>query len=69
MNSEAFAEQLAEILKSRACFFSELLREFADVDYRTFLLSWSALRAKYQLERDERGRYLLKKGELHAKRA
>ena len=59
MNPEALAEKLAEILKNRACFFSELLREFNTVDYRTFLLSWSALRTNYQLKRDEQGRYLL----------
>lgn len=60
LKSEELAEKLATLLKERSYMFSELLREFHQVDYRTFLLGWSELRTQYQLDRDEEGRYLLK---------
>ena len=58
MKPEELAEKLAVILIDRKCFFSELLLEHRDVDYRTFLLGWSELRERYNLSRDEEGHYL-----------
>jgi len=55
------AEEIAAILRQRPYFYSELLRKYAQVDYRTFLLGWSELRTKYSLARDEEGRYLMEK--------
>ena len=60
LKSEEFAEKLAATLKERARFFSEMLNEYSQVDYRSFLLGWSELRTRYELQRDEGGRYLIK---------
>ena len=54
------AEEIAAVLRERPYFYSELLRKYAQTDYRSFLLSWSELRTKYSLARDEESRYLLK---------
>jgi hypothetical protein len=59
LKPDELAEKLVKMLNERAYFFSELLREFCEVEYRTFLLAWSVLRTKYQLKRDKQGRYLM----------
>ena len=61
LQANELTEKLATILRERPSFFAELLREYSKkVDYRTFLLGWSELRTRYQLDRDSEGRYLLK---------
>ena len=60
MNSEQFVEKLAATLKERALFFSELLNEYSDVDYRSFLVGWGELRTRYELQRDHEGRYVIR---------
>jgi len=57
LKPEEIAEKLAAILMERKCYFSELLLEHRNVDYRTFLLGWSQLRERYELFRNEEGRY------------
>jgi hypothetical protein len=54
------SEKLVALLKEQPYFYSDLLRKFTEVDYRTFLLGWSELRTRHELDRDEEGRYLMK---------
>ncbi len=60
MKPEEFAEELAGLLKKKPFMFAQLLREFSQVDYRTFLQGWSELRTKYELSREPDGSYLIK---------
>jgi len=60
LKPEELADKLAAILLERKCYFSELLLAHRDVDYRTFLLGWSALRERYPLWRNEDGCYFRK---------
>ena len=60
MKPDELAEKLAISLKENPRFFSELLNEYSRIDYRSFLLGWSELRTKFELQRDAQGRYLLK---------
>jgi len=59
LEKDILSEDIADKLKIKSYFFSDLLREYSAVEYRTFLLAWSDLRNKYELKRDKEGRYLL----------
>jgi hypothetical protein len=60
LKPDELAKKLAINLKEKPRFFSELLNEYSRIDYRSFLLGWSELRTKYELQRDGQGRYLIK---------
>jgi len=51
------AERMARLLAERPRTFYELLRELPDVQYRTILIAWGALRERRALARDPHGRY------------
>ena len=52
------AERMARLLAERPRTFYELLRELGDVEYRTILIAWGALRERRALGRDPHGRYV-----------
>ncbi len=60
MSVEAVAERMAALLRERPRTFYELLRQLDDVEYRTILQSWGALRERRALGRDEHGRYVIR---------
>ena len=62
MTTEAIADRMAALLAARPRTFYELLRELPDVEYRTILRAWGALRERRALARDAHGRYLLREG-------
>ena len=53
------AQRIVQRLAMGALGFSDLLREFADAEYRDILLAWGEIRDRVPLARDEQGRYLL----------
>jgi hypothetical protein len=53
-------ERIAALLRERPRTFYELLRALDDVEYRTILQSWGALRERRALGRDEHGNYLFR---------
>lgn len=52
--------RLEELLGGGALFFHEVLEAMDDQSYRAVLNAWSDLRETRALDRDERGRYLLR---------
>jgi hypothetical protein len=54
------AERMLALLTERPRTFYELLRELGDVEYRTVLQAWGALREQRVLGRDAEGRYLIR---------
>ena len=60
MTGGAVADRMAALLAARPRTFYELLRELDDVEYRTILQAWGALRERRALGRDEHGRYLIR---------
>jgi len=60
MTVDALADRIAATLRERPRTFYELLRELPDVEYRTILRAWGALRERRALGRDEHGRYLIR---------
>jgi len=62
VTTEAIADRMAALLAARALTFYELLRELPDVEYRTILQAWGALRERRALSRDTHGRYLVRQG-------
>jgi hypothetical protein len=54
------AERMLALLNERPRTFYELLRELGDVEYRTVLQAWGALREQRALGRDAEGRYLIR---------
>ena len=48
-----------EFIRQKPFFFSDIMRHFADVEYRDLLVAWSAIRSKEKFDRDEDGRYIL----------
>ena len=60
MTTDAVADRMAALLAARPRTFYELLRELPDVEYRTILGAWGALRERRALARDDHGRYLLR---------
>jgi hypothetical protein len=60
VTADAVADRMAALLDGRPRTFYELLRDLPDVEYRTILQAWSALRERRALGRDEHGRYLIR---------
>jgi hypothetical protein len=60
MTTAALADRMAGLLAERPRTFYELLRELDDVEYRTILQAWGALRERRALARDDHGRYLVR---------
>ncbi len=60
MSALVVAERMVALLKERPRTFYELLRELGDVEYRTVLQAWGALREQRALGRDAEGRYLMR---------
>lgn len=56
----AVAERMAVLLGERPRTFYDLLRHLDDVEYRTILQAWGALRERGALGRDEHGHYLIR---------
>ena len=48
-----------EFIRQKPFFFCDIIRHFADVEYRDLLVAWSAIRSKEKFDRDEDGRYIL----------
>jgi hypothetical protein len=42
-------------------FFKDVLTRFSQHKYREILLAWSEIRSQFELERDESGRYWIKR--------
>lgn len=59
MTADAVADRMAALLGERTRTFYELVRELPDVEYRTLLQAWGALRERRALGRDADGRYRL----------
>ena len=62
MTIDALGDRIAALLAARPLTFYELLRKMPDVEYRTILQAWGALRERRVLARDVHGRYLLREG-------
>ena len=60
MTAGALADRMTALLRARPRTFYELLRELDDVEYRTILQAWGALRERRALGRDDHGRYLIR---------
>jgi hypothetical protein len=60
VTADAVADRMAVLLGERARTFYELVRELADVEYRTVLQAWGALRERRVLGRDDEGRYRIR---------
>jgi hypothetical protein len=54
------AERMAALLRAQPRSFYDLLRALPDVEYRTILQAWGALRERRALGRDEHGNYLIR---------
>ena len=52
-------DRVMEFIRPKPFFFYDILRHFADVEYRDLLVAWSAIRSKEKFDRDEDGRYIL----------
>lgn len=59
MSVEAAADRIAALLAERPRTFYDLLRQLDDLEYRTILRAWGALRERRALGRDEHGNYRL----------
>jgi len=60
VTADAVADRMTALLGERARTFYELVRELPDVEYRTVLQAWGALRERRALGRDEDGRYRIR---------
>ena len=60
MTAGVLADRMTALLRARPRTFYELLRELDDVEYRTILQAWGALRERRALGRDDHGRYLIR---------
>lgn len=60
MTADAVAERMTDLLRARPRTFYELLRELDEVEYRTILRAWGALRERKALGRDHDGRYVIR---------
>jgi len=60
VTAAVLADRMAALLTERPRTFYALLRELDDVEYRTILRAWGALRERRALGRDEQGRYLIR---------
>jgi len=60
VTADAVADRMTALLSARARTFYELVRELPDVEYRTLLQAWGALRQRRALGRDEEGRYRIR---------
>ncbi len=58
--AEDVAARIARLLEDKPRTFYEVLRQLGDVEYRTILQAWGALRERKRLGRDAEGYYLLK---------
>ena len=54
----ALIDRVMEFIRQKPFFFHDILRHFADVEYRDLLVAWSAIRSKEKFDRDEDGRYI-----------
>ncbi len=60
MTADAVTERMTVLLRARPRTFYELLRELDEVEYRTILQAWGALRERKALGRDHDGRYVIR---------
>ena len=60
MTADTVADRMTALLGERARTFYELVRELPEVEYRTVLQAWGALRERRVLGRDEHGRYRIR---------
>jgi hypothetical protein len=60
VTAAVLADRMAKLLGERPRTFYELLRELDDVEYRTILQAWGALRERRALGRDAHGQYLIR---------
>ena len=59
VQSTNLIDRVMEFIRQKPFFFYDILRHFADVEYRDLLVAWSAIRSKEKFDRDEDGRYIL----------
>ena len=52
-------DRVMEFIRQKPFFFCDIMRHFADVEYRDLLVAWGAIRSKEKFDRDEDGRYIL----------
>jgi hypothetical protein len=52
-------DRVMEFIRQKPFFFNDIMRHFAEVEYRDLLVAWSAIRSKEKFDRDEDGRYIL----------
>lgn len=62
MSADAVAERIAALLRERPRTFYEIVRQLDDVEYRTILQAWGALRERRALGRDAHGLYVYRAG-------
>ena len=55
------AEAIVAALRERPRHFMDLVRAHRDLPYRTLLLAWGVVRDREHLERDDEGRYFLRR--------
>ena len=55
-----------ETVLARPAFFREVLDAVEDCLYRDVLVAWSEVRMRYDLSRDEMGRYVMPRVASHA---
>lgn len=54
-------KRIMEYLGQKPFFFYDILRHFKDEEYRDIFVAWSTIRSQKKFDRDEEGRYILKK--------
>jgi hypothetical protein len=54
-------QKVMEFIGRQPFFFYDILTQFENEEYRNLLIAWSNIRSKQKFERDEEGRYILKK--------
>ena len=59
LNAVELAKDMERLLRREPIFFADILRIYADLEYRDVLQGWSELRSTVDLQRDDEGRYLI----------
>jgi hypothetical protein len=54
-------QQVLKFIGRQPFFFYDLISHFRDEEYRDLLKAWSTIRSTEKFDRDEEGRYILKK--------
>jgi hypothetical protein len=55
----ALIDRVMQFIMQKPFFFHDIMRHFADVEYRDLLVAWGVIRSKEKFDRDEDGRYIL----------